>query len=78
MTVKELENLNGLFFNLNNHIHKKSKEEMEEIGKEYYQRISNLRFRLENSVKAGLYNLYDVKKAFKTKKTNEKRLIIKE
>nr|WP_319401658.1 hypothetical protein [uncultured Carboxylicivirga sp.] len=77
-TVKQLEKLNHLFFNLNNHVHGKSREEMELIGKKYYQRISDLRFNLENSVKKGLYNLHDVKRAFKTKKKNEKRKIYKE
>lgn len=51
---------------------------MEEIGKDYYQKISDMRFSLENSVKIGLYNLHDIKKAFKTKKTNEKRYVKKE
>ncbi|MCL3780959.1 hypothetical protein EMN47_11250 [Prolixibacteraceae bacterium JC049] len=77
-TVKELEKLNNLFFNINNHVHNKDVEKMEEIGKHYYQKISDLRFSLENSVKTGLYNLHDIKKAFKTKKINKKRYLTKE
>ncbi|MBS2101138.1 hypothetical protein [Carboxylicivirga linearis] len=77
-TVKDLEKLNSLFFNLNNHVHDKNNDEIVMIGKEYYQRISDLRFKLENSVKRGLYNLHDVKKAFRTKKKNEKRFVYEE
>lgn len=77
-TVKELEKLNHLFFNLNNHVHGKTNEEMELIGKQFYLKISDSRFILEDSVKRGLYNLHDVKRAFKTKKKNGKRKIYKE
>lgn len=73
-----LEELNSLFFNLNNHINLKNDEEIQEIGKEYYKRISDLRFRLEMSVKVGLCNLHDIKSIFKTKKENTKRIIFKE
>ncbi len=69
---------NNLFFKINNYVHNKDPEEMEEIGKHYYQKIADLRFSLENSVKTGLYNLHDIKKAFKTKKNNDKRYITKE
>jgi hypothetical protein len=73
-----LEELNSLFFNLNNHINQKTDDEIEEIGKEYYNRISDLRFKLEMSVKVGLCNLHDIKSVFKTKKENSKRIIYKE
>ena len=72
-TMTELENLNDLFFSLTNHVHNKPKNEMISIGKKYYKEISDKRFSLENSVKRGLFELYDVKKIFKTKKTNTAR-----
>jgi hypothetical protein len=77
-TSKELDKLNNLFYNLNNHIHNKSKEEMEEIGKEYYSKISGLRISLEDAVKTGLYDLHDMKKAFKINKNRKKRIIYSE
>jgi hypothetical protein len=77
-TNEELQKLNDLFFNLNNKIHSNGKQEMEEVGKLYYDKISNLRFSLENSVKNGLYDLHDVKKAFRVKKNNTPRVIIEE
>lgn len=75
---KTLDEMNNLFFNLNDHIRQKSNSEMEEIGKKYYNRISALRVQLENDVKKGLYDLHDIKKAFKTKSENSKRIIYKE
>ncbi|MDT0690870.1 hypothetical protein RM549_13815 [Salegentibacter sp. F188] len=77
-TTKSLEKLNSLFFNLNIKVHSKSDIEIETIGKEYYQKISDLRFTLENDVKKGLYNLTDMKKTFQTTDKNEKRIIYKE
>ncbi len=77
-TTKELEKLNNLFFNINNRINNKNQIEIEEIGKEYYQRLADLRFNLENLVKTGLYDLHDVKKAFIIKRKNEKRTIYTE
>lgn len=77
-TSETLEEMNSLFFNLNNHIYKKSNTEIEEIGKEYYNRVSNLRIQLENDIKGGLYDLHDIKKIFKSKSRSEKRSIYKE
>jgi hypothetical protein len=74
-TTKSLEELNELFYNLNIKTHGKSKTEIIEVGKKYYQIISDLRFHLENSTKKGLYNLHEVNKAFKTKNKNTKREI---
>ncbi|WP_141226064.1 hypothetical protein [Flavobacterium fluvii] len=74
-TTNSLEKLNELFYNLNIKTHKKSKTEIIEVGKKYYQKISDLRFHLENSTKKGLYNLHNVDKAFKTKNKNTKREI---
>lgn len=76
-TTGELENLNGLFYSLNNKIHLKTNSEAIEIGKEYYEKISDSRFRLEQATKKGLYNLHDVKKVFKSEKKNRKRYIYK-
>lgn len=75
---KTLDEMNNLFFNLNNHIHKKNDSEIEEIGKQYYKRISELRIQLESNVKKGLYDLHDIKKAFKTNPRDSKRIIYKE
>jgi len=77
-TSETLDEINNLFFNLNNHINKKSDSEIEEIGKEYYNRVSGLRIQLERDVKNGLYDLHDIKKIFKYKKRNKKRVIYKE
>ena len=74
-TMKELENMNELFFSIDNQINSKTKAEIIEIGKKYYREISDSRFKLENSVKKGLYDLPNVKKIFKTKRTNTKREI---
>lgn len=76
-STKTLDEMNNLFFNLNNHIYKKTESEIEGIGQEYYNRISGLRIQLENNVKKGLYDLHDIKKAFKIKKST-KRVIYKE
>lgn len=76
-TADSLENMNDLFYNLNLKTHGKSNNEIIEIGKKYYQNISDLRFNLENSTKKGLYNLHNIDKAFKTNKRNKKREIIK-
>jgi hypothetical protein len=74
-TSKTLDEMNNLFFNLNNHVHNKSDSEIEKIGQEYYQRVADFRIRLEKDLKNGLYNLHDIKKAFKTKKRGPKRVI---
>ena len=74
-TTNILEKLNELFYSLNIKVNGISKSEMHNLGKEYYQKISGLRFELENSTKRGLYDLHDIKKAFKTKKVNTKREI---
>ena len=74
-TTDNLEKLNELFYNLNLKTGGKSNSELVDLGKKHYQHISDLRFQLENSTKRGLYNLHDIKKAFKTKKTNTKRNI---
>lgn len=72
---KTLDDMNNLFFNLNNHIHQKSDSEIEKIGQEYYQKVADFRIQLENDLKRGLYDLHDVKKAFKIKKRRSKRFI---
>ena len=74
-TTDNLEKLNELFYNLNLKIGGKSNGELVDLGKKHYQHISDLRFQLENSTKRGLYNLHDIEKAFKTKKTNTTRNI---
>ncbi|WP_166964332.1 hypothetical protein [Yeosuana marina] len=77
-TNKTLEEINSLFFNIGNHIHKKSDFEIEQIGKKYYDRISELRMQLEADLRNGLYDLHDVKKIFKQKNLKKKRVIKKE
>tara|TARA_R110000868_G_C10794055_1_gene756559 strand:+ start:528 stop:1073 length:546 start_codon:yes stop_codon:yes gene_type:complete len=72
-TTNILERINELFYSLNIKINGLSEIEMHKIGKLYYQQISDLRFELENATKEGLYNLHDIRKAFKTKKKNTKR-----
>jgi len=74
-TMKTLESLNNLFFSLNNKVHKKTKMEIETLGKEYYKKISDLRFNLENNLKRGLFDLPNVEKIFKTKETNKTKTI---
>lgn len=74
-TTESLEKLNELFYNLNLKINGISKDEMHSLGKKHYQHLSNLRFELENTTKKGLYNLHDIKKAFKTKSKNTQRTI---
>lgn len=78
-TMIKLERLNSLFFNINSKTLKKSNEEVINIGKEYYQKLSDLRFELEVATKKGLYDLHDVAKLLrKSKKNNEKKIIYKE
>lgn len=72
-TANILENLNELFYSLNIKTNGISEIEMHKLGKQYYQKLSDLRFELENSTKEGLYNLHDIRKAFKPKKLNTKR-----
>lgn len=74
-TAKSLEVLNDLFFNLNNKVFGRTDEEIVEIGKQYYKKLSDLRFELENKTKKGLYNLHDMEKAFKTEEKNKQRII---
>jgi hypothetical protein len=74
-TTENLEKLNELFYNLNIKTDGKSKAQLIDLGKKYYEHISDLRFQLENSTKRGLYNLHDIEKAFKTKRINTKRNI---
>lgn len=76
-TVRKIEELNELFYNLNNKVNDKTDDEIIGIAKKYYQNISNLRFELENATKKGLYNLHDIKKAFKVSKKNTTRAIRK-
>ncbi|WP_339700911.1 hypothetical protein [uncultured Marixanthomonas sp.] len=77
-THETLDEINNLFFNLNNHVNKKNDSVIEEIGKKYYNRVSELRMKLEKNAKKGLYDLHDIKKVFKSKKRNKKRIIYKE
>jgi hypothetical protein len=74
-TTKCLENLNDFFFNINNKAYKKSESEIIEIGKQYYKKLSGLRFELENTAKKGLYNLHDMEKAFRPNPKNQQRII---
>jgi hypothetical protein len=67
--------LNDLFFNLNNKVFGKTDEEIVEIGKQYYKKLSDFRFELENKTKKGLYNFHDMEKAFKTEDKNKQRII---
>lgn len=73
-TSKTLDELNQLFYEINNLIIDKSKSEVENIGKQYYQSIADYRIRLELDLKKGLYDLHDVKKIFKEKRRNTKRI----
>jgi len=74
-TMKELENLNELFFSIDNQINLKTQKEIIEIGKKYYREISDSRIALEKSLKKGLYELHDVKRVFRPKKSNSIRQI---
>lgn len=74
-TLFTLEDLNGLFFKINNRISDKNSEEIIEIGKEYYKDLSNKRKELEFNTKNGLYNLHDMKKAFNPQRKERKRYI---
>ena len=74
-TTKKLESLNDFFFNINNKAYQKNDAEIIEIGKQYYKKLSDLRFELENATKKGLYNLHDMEKAFKTSPKNQERVI---
>ncbi len=74
-TTKSLERLNDFFFNINNKAYGKNEAEIIEIGQQYYKKLSDLRFELENSTKKGLYNLHDMKKAFKLSPKNQERII---
>jgi hypothetical protein len=74
-TSKKLENLNDFFFNINNKAYQKNDAEIIEIGKQYYKKLSDLRFELENATKKGLYNLHDMEKAFKINSKNQERII---
>lgn len=76
-TVQSIEKLNELFYGVNLKVNGKSNNEIIEIAKTQYENISELRFQLENSAKRGLYNLHDIKKASKIKKSNTKRIISK-
>lgn len=74
-SMLELESLNNIFYSINNKIHQQSEDRIIEIGKDYYQKLSDARFSLEQSTKQGLYNLHDVHKAFIPEKINRKRYI---
>ena len=74
-TNDNLEHLNQVLLVIGNEISDKSDEEIVHIGKNYYDKLSETRFHLENSMKQGLYNLHDVKKGLKIKKHRKKRII---
>ncbi len=74
-TTKSLENLNDFFYNLNTKVYQKNEAEIIEIGKQYYEKLSDLRFDLENKTKKGLYNLHNMEKAFKPSRKNQQRII---
>lgn len=73
-TITNLEDLNQIIFVISNEIIEKSEQEIVDIGKKYYAKLSEVRFHLENSMKEGLYNLHDIKKALKVKKDRNIRI----
>lgn len=75
-TSNTLDEFNNLFYNINLKIHYKTKEEIQEIGKNYYKTISNLRVKLENNLRQGFNDLHNVEKIFKTKDNKIKYLKI--
>lgn len=70
-----LEKLNQITFVIGNEIKEADEEQIVEIGKKYYNLLSEIRFNLENSMKDGLYNLHNVKKALKVKKNRKVRVL---
>ena len=72
---KTLDEINNLFYNIVTKLHNKSEEESINIGKEYYQQISDFRIKLENDLRKALRDLYKIKPLFKEKEKKEKRII---
>tara|TARA_R110002012_G_scaffold99170_2_gene237084 strand:+ start:1896 stop:2444 length:549 start_codon:yes stop_codon:yes gene_type:complete len=77
-TSNSLDELNNLFFNINNQVYGKSEDDVIKIGQKYYQKVADFRISLENDIKNGLYDLHDIKKIFKRKTKSSKRIIYKE
>ena len=69
-TSSKLEEINYFFFNIILEIENKKQEEIILIGKKHYNKISDLRFDLENCLREDLYSLHKVEKIFKKKKKN--------
>ena len=70
---KTLDEINNLFYNIVTKLHNKSEEEAINIGKEYYQQISDFRIKLENDLRKALRDLYKIKPLLLEKEKKEKR-----
>lgn len=67
-TLKSLKKLNTIFLEINQKTHDKSPKEIEEIAKDYYERLKECRNELESSVMRDIYDLHDMKKLYKNTK----------
>lgn len=74
-TVHALEDLNSLLYRIENHVRGKSASEIMTVAKDFYREVSKTRQNLEVCMKKGLYNLHDMKKAFKNYDYSKKRNI---
>ncbi len=71
-TTIEMENLNEVFYNILSKIEKSIENDIINIGKENYSKISSLRKKLEENVRNDLLSLYDLNK-LKKPRPNKKR-----
>lgn len=73
-TSNTLTEFNDLFYNINEKVFKKSREEIEEVGKLYYKPISALRVKLENNLRKGFIDLHNIEKIFETQEYKTRSL----
>lgn len=73
-TTNTIDEFNEIFYNINQKINNKTEIEIENIGKNYYKKISNLRVKLENNLREGLNDLHNIEKIFRTQKIKNKYL----
>ena len=69
-TVDILQEFNQLFYTISNKIKDMDTESRIIIGKQYYLEIANLRYKLIESIKKDMHNLYEVKNVFTPENNN--------
>ncbi|RYE89387.1 MAG: hypothetical protein EOO37_05135 [Cytophagaceae bacterium] len=75
-TVDIMHQLNDVFYSVNIKINNStSNQELEKIGKEFYNIIAAKRKSLEHNVRKDLADLHNLKKFFKSKTSGERRTV---